>query len=94
MSFKKMSSVNLSYKKQGLIHFICQNYADMPEEMQKKIDALCLFIGKTQYKDALKKAVTTEEPHSRIAREFYMSPRQLYRYKRQFYSEWFRFRKY
>ena len=93
MSFKKMKSVNLSYKKQGLIHFICQNYADMPEETQKKIDALCLYIGKTQYKDALKKAVTTEEPNSYIAREFYMSARQLYRYKRSFYSEWYRFQR-
>lgn len=87
MSFKKMRSVNLSYNKQGEIYFILHNYADQPEEVRRKIDALCGVVGKYHYR-ALFRALTTDEPLKRIASELYISARQLYRLKCEFYKNW------
>lgn len=91
MSFKKMRSVNLSYNKQGDIYFILHNYADQPEEVRQKIDALCGVVGKYHYR-ALFRALTTDEPLNRIAREFYISAPQLYRLKSKFYNVWYTFK--
>lgn len=91
MSFKKMRSVNLSYNKQGEIYFILHNYADQPEEVRRKIDALCGVVGKYHYR-ALFRALTTDEPLNRIAREFYISVPQLYRLKSKFYNVWYTFK--
>lgn len=87
MSFKKMRSVNLSYNKQGEIYFILHNYADQPEEVRRKIDALCGVIGKYHY-NALFRVLTTDEPINRIAREHYISARKLYDLKSRFYNAW------
>lgn len=91
MSFKKMRSVNLSYNKQGEIYFILHNYADQPEEVRRKIDALCGVIGKYHYR-ALFRVLTTDEPLNRIAREFYISSRWLYHLKGDFYNAWHSFK--
>ena len=91
MSFKKMRSVNLSYNKQGEIYFILHNYAEQPEEVRRKIDALCGVVGKYHYR-ALFRALTTDEPLNRIAREFYISALQLYRLKSKFYNVWYTFK--
>lgn len=91
MSFKKMRSVNLSYNKQGEIYFILHNYADQSEEVRRKIDALCGVVGKYHYR-ALFRALTTDEPLNRIAREFYISSRWLYHLKGDFYNAWHSFK--
>lgn len=86
-----MRSVNLSYNKQGEIYFILHNYADQPEEVRRKIDALCGVVGKYHYR-ALFRVLTTDEPLNRIAREFYISSRWLYHLKGNFYNAWHSFK--
>nr|DAE00019.1 MAG TPA: hypothetical protein [Siphoviridae sp. ctiMP24] len=87
MPFKKMRSVNLSYNKQGEIYFILHNYADQPDEVRQKIDSLCGTVGKYNHR-ALFRVLTTDEPINRIAREHYISARQLYYLKSSFYNAW------
>ena len=88
MSFKKSPSLNLSYKKQGYIYFACLNYAEQSAEVQHKIKTLCMSVGGKWYNEPLFKVLTTEEPINRIAREYYMSSRQLRRLKNKFYLSW------
>ncbi len=93
MSFKKFRSVPLPYNKQALIRYTCLDYACQPSEIQRKIDALCVHIAKFNSR-ALFVVMTTEKPLNRIAREFYISRSQLFRYRKRFYSEWYTFNKY
>ena len=41
MGFRKLRGVRLPEEKQGLIRYICLNYADQPEWMKRKIERLC-----------------------------------------------------
>lgn len=91
MPFKKMRSVNLTYNKQGVIYFALHTYADQSDDVRGKIDALCGIVGKYYYK-ALFRALTTDEPINRIAREHYISARHLYRLKRDFYNAWYTYK--
>ena len=90
MPFKKMKSVPLSYNKQGYIYFTCHHYAECDQATRAKIDTLCERVGR-EYRSALFRVLTTDEPLNRIAHEHYVSPAVLYRKKARFFSEWYRF---
>ena len=89
MPFRKMRAVKLPYRKQIMIYAICINFNDQPEEVKNKIMNLCTKVASYNY-DVLFKLLTTEHKSSRqIAKEFYISERQLERYRVRFYNEWF-----
>lgn len=85
--FKKMASVKKTYNEQGNIYFTTHTYYSQPIEVRKKIDNLCNVVGKYHYK-ALFRVLTTDEPLNRIARECYISPRNLQRLRTEFYKAW------
>ena len=87
--FKKRRGINLSYEKQGLVHFVCVNYEDMPDEVQNKIYNICNEVGK-EYADALFKVVTDNKRSIRsISEECHVSEMSLYRYRKRFYEAWY-----
>lgn len=94
MSFKRLRSVNLPLKKQLLIYYTCLNYADQPAELQRKIEALCTKVAKFHSRTLLLVLISENKSLKQIARESYLSERQLQRYRTQFYNEWYGFRKY
>lgn len=77
----------MSYKKQGYIFFVCQNYRTMSSRMKKKIDRLCNEIGKED-KDALFEAMTGEKTVEYIAARHHITNRRLYLLVREFYRKW------
>lgn len=87
MSFKKMPSVKKSYNEQGYIYFTTHTYYSQPNDVKAKIDNICGKVGKYHYK-ALFRAITTDEPLERIARENYISARNLRRLRTAFYDAW------
>lgn len=89
MPFKKIRSVNLPYRKQVMIYAICINFNDQPENVQNKIINLCESIALYNH-EALFKTLTSENRSLRqIAKEHYLSERQLERYRAKFYNNWF-----
>ena len=87
--FKKMRGCKLSYKQQGLVRFVCLNYDDLPQDMQHKINDLCLKCGGEYYK-ALFRVLTTDISIRYIAIEECISETQLYRLRLRFYNEFFK----
>lgn len=43
--FKKRRGIKLSYKRQGLIYFVCVNFEAMPIDVQLRILRLCAAVG-------------------------------------------------
>ncbi len=87
--FKKMRGCKLSYNQQGLIRFICLNYYDLPQDVQHKINDLCLKCGGEYYK-ALFRVLTTDISIRYIALEECISETHLYRMRLKFYNEFFK----
>ena len=86
--FKKRRGIHLPYSKQGLIHFMCVNYKDLPKEYQKKILDLCLKTG-GEHHAALFALMTNEyKTVVSVSLEYYISETQLYHYRRKFYEAW------
>ena len=83
--FKKMRGVKLPYKKQGLIYFVCANYADMPLRVQEKIDQLCIAVG-GEYYGALRDILIGKKTVRRAAVDLPCSETTLYRKRNEFYE--------
>ena len=86
--FKKRRGIRLSYNKQGLIHFICVNAQDMPQDIQKKILNLSIEVGGEHWR-ALYALLTddTKNVHA-VSMEYHISETQLYFYRKNFYEKW------
>lgn len=87
MSFRKRRGINLPYKKQGLIAFVCLNYYDMPTHIQNKINEMCIEHG-GGYSAALFEFITTENSATAIAMKYYIDETVLYRLRKRFYEAW------
>ena len=86
--FKKRRGIHIPYEQQGLIYFTCVNIADMPDEIQEKIERLCNEVGK-EYSEVLYKVVTdTKRSIRSLAMEYHISETQLYHYRKKFYESW------
>ena len=82
--FKKMRGVKLPYRKQGLIYFVCANYADMPFCVREKIDQTCIEAGEEYYR-ALRDVVIGKKSVKRAALECPCDESTLYRKRNEFY---------
>ena len=82
--FKKMRGVKLPYRKQGLIYFVCANYADMPFCVREKIDQTCIETGE-EYYAALHDVVTGKKSVKRAALECPCDETTLYRKRNDLY---------
>ena len=85
--FRESPYMKLSYNQQGLIYFICKDYKNQPEYIQKKILNLCTSIGKDNYQ-ALFELLTTDKSATKIAMQHYMSSVTLYRLRVGFFKKW------
>lgn len=84
--FKKRRGIHIPYNRQGLIHFICVNYEDMPDKVREKIDRLCDEIG-GEDAEALFEVLTNDtKPIYGIAAEFYVNEKKLYKMRKEFYE--------
>lgn len=89
MTFKKLRGVNLSYREQGYLYFICMNYDKQPKEIKEKIKRLCKQCG-GQYEQALFDLLTRESVSVPwLERTYYTSANNLYRRRKQFYERWY-----
>ncbi len=86
--FKKMRGIGLSYEKQGLVYFICANYNDMPEEVQKKIDQLCIEVAGAEYYQALRDVLIKQKSIETAAFDCPCDETTLRRKRRNFYLNW------
>ena len=89
MLFKKRRGIKLPYNKQGLIHFICVNYDDMPEHIQTKIRKLCVDVGQEHAKVLFNVVTDSNKNIRRLAMEYNISDMSLYRYRKKFYESWY-----
>ena len=85
--FKKIRSLNMSYKKQGYIYFTCLNYQNLSDQQQREILNLCLKAGGEHY-GALFELVTSDIGVRKAASKHYISESTLHRIRNKFYSEW------
>ena len=86
--FKKRRGIHIPYNKQGLIHFVCVNYNDMPEVIKSKILRLCMDTAGTDYM-ALFDVVTKDTMTiQNIAGKHKISEKRLYKLRKEFYETW------
>ena len=85
MGFRKLRGVRLPEEKQGLIRYICLNYADQPEWMKRKIERLCREHGGEHWR-ALFEVMTTRRSIAKIALEHAVSESVLYERRKTFYE--------
>lgn len=88
MVFKKLRGCSLTYNQQMLIRATCLNYSIMPENVQHKINNLCLECG-GEYYEALFRVLTTQQSIRYIAIEENVSESQLYRFRLKFYEKFY-----
>jgi len=93
MAFRRRRGIKVGYKEQGMICFTCLNYPLQSVYMRRKIDRLCLEVGRED-KEALFALVTQDESVTKLARLYYISERKLYDLRKQFYEKWFDIRPY
>lgn len=86
--FKKLRGVKLPEEKQGLIFYICANYADMDFGVQKKIDQLCVKVGGGEYYAALRDVMVGKKTIKEAAIECPCDETTLRRKRREFYMAW------
>lgn len=88
MGFKKLRSINVPYRQQGLIYFTCKNYAQQPKRVQEKIRRLCREVA-GEYEEALFAFLTRENISiTWIEREYYVSDSTIYALRKKFYEKW------
>lgn len=86
--FKKRRGINVSYNKQGLIHFTCLDVKNQPEVIQRKVLNLCIEVAGEDYM-ALYEAMTSDELNiTGIALKYYISEKKIYNYRKAFYEAW------
>jgi hypothetical protein len=78
--------IKLSYKRQGYIYFISQNYDLLSKDGQKKIRELCDICGKYNA-IALFEFMTTDATATEICMRYFISSRTtLYRAVKRYYE--------
>ena len=83
--FKKRRGIKLPYNKQGLVHFACMDVKDMSESEVDKIKQICSDVA-GEYAEALFTLVTNDKyTVDGVARIYYVSTSNLYKYRRKFY---------
>ena len=88
--FREIKNINVPYKRQGLLHFMCLNYDILEEKQREKIVQACIKTT-SEYYQPLFKLLTTDTdyyPAWRIANDFFISPNLLYKLRREFYKNW------
>lgn len=86
--FKKRRGIKIPYNRQGLIHFTCVNYRDLPDEVLDKIVALSAEVG-GEHGEVLFEVMTNDTKSIRaLAMEYHISESQLYLYRKRFYEAW------
>ncbi|MEG0703449.1 MAG: hypothetical protein RR449_07750 [Christensenella sp.] len=86
--FKKLRGLTMPEKKQGIIYYVCANYEDMPIDVQKKIEQLCVQIGGGEYYGAIFNVVTGKMTVKAAALACPCDETTLYRYRIKFYESW------
>jgi len=88
--FREIKNINIPYKRQGLLYFMCLNYDILEEKQREKIVQTCLKTS-AEYYQPLFKFLTTDTdyyPAWRIASDFFISPNLLYNLRKKFYKNW------
>lgn len=91
MAFKKIRSVRLPYRRQGLVYFTLLNYQNLPAAQRRRIDSLILAAsaGDRDYEDALREWLLRDGGSAEeIALRRHLRPNSLYRMRRKIYEEW------
>ena len=86
--FKKRRGIHIPYNKQGLIHFVCVNYNDMPDVVQSKILRLCMDTAGTDYMALFDVVTKDTKTIQGIAMEYSISEKRLYKLRKEFYEKW------
>ena len=86
--FKKIRSVKIPYKKQGLIYFVCMNVRDMPKDIQRKILNLCIEVGKEDYKALYEVLTNDSKSILNISLKYHINEKTLYKMRKKFYETW------
>ena len=87
--FKKKRGINLSYKEQGLIYFVCQNYKVQPDYIKEKIIKLSKQIAGEDYKALLELLKSDRQSARGVSLKYFISEKRLYKYRKQFYEKWY-----
>lgn len=89
--FKKIRSVRLPYRKQGMIHFLLLNYQDQPMKLRGQIDQKIHMAagGDTDYEAALREWLLCEGRQAEeVAMKHHLRSNSLYRMRRILYENW------
>lgn len=90
MIFRKLRGVDLPYREQGMIWFICVNYDKQPKRTKEKILRMCREYG-GEHEKALFVLLTRENVSIPwIEQNYYVSARTLYRLRKKFFEAWSR----
>lgn len=86
--FRYKRGIDVSYEKQGYIHFCCRRFPELSAERQEAIWRLCRAAG-GEHAEALFEFVTTQDTATAICqRHFIASRTSLYRVVKKFYESW------
>ena len=86
--FRFKRGIDVSYEKQGYIHFACRRFEDLSKDRQEAIRGLCREAG-GEHEEALFEFVTTQDTATTICqRHFIASRTSLYRVVKRFYESW------
>ena len=86
--FRFKRGIDVSYEKQGYIHFACRRFEDLSKDRQEAIRGLCREAG-GEHEEALFEFVTTQDTATAICqRHFIASRTSLYRVVKRFYESW------
>ena len=86
--FKKIRSIKIPYRRQGLIYFTCINIKSQPEHIQRKIRRLCEEVGQDDA-PALFEMLTVENCSvPAICTRYFVNEKKLYKMRKNFYERW------
>lgn len=85
MTFRYKPGIGVPYEQQGLIYFTSLLYAEQPERVKNRINALCRECGGDHW-EALFEFVTGTETATEICRRHYVGRSTLYRSVQRYYQ--------
>lgn len=88
--FKRKRGIKLSYEQQGMVYFFCANYARLPRTSKVAIRKLCDEIAGRDSDALLVYLTKPEKDVGNVARNCFVSEKKLYKYRAQFYEEFWR----
>lgn len=91
--FKKKRGINLTYKEQGYIYFLCQNLKEQPDSVKKQVTDLAKNVAGEDYKALLEVLANERQSVRGVSIKYYISEKRLYKYRKQFYERWNEFTK-